>query len=35
MYYWFVEQSPIIQALLAGIFTWLCTVAGSSVVFFC
>lgn len=34
MYYWFVEQSPIIQALIAGIFTWLCTVAGSSVVFF-
>lgn len=31
---WFVELSPVIQALLATLFTWAVTAAGSSVVFF-
>lgn len=31
---WFSSQSPIIQALLAGLFTWGCTAVGASVVFF-
>ncbi|MFL8968878.1 ZIP family metal transporter [Helcococcus kunzii] len=31
---WFLSLSPILQALLAGIFTWLCTLVGSAVVFF-
>lgn len=30
---WFIEANPILQAFLGGIFTWLCTVAGSAVVF--
>lgn len=34
MYEWFIEQGSIIQALVAGIFTWSCTAAGSAVVFF-
>ncbi|MBK1637416.1 ZIP family metal transporter, partial [Rhodovulum adriaticum] len=31
---WFIELNPVIQAFLAGVFTWLCTLFGSSVVFF-
>ena len=31
---WFVDLSPILQALLATIFTWLVTAAGSALVFF-
>ena len=31
---WFVELSPILQALLATIFTWLVTAAGAALVFF-
>ncbi len=31
---WFVEMSPILQALLATIFTWLVTAAGAALVFF-
>ena len=34
MFYFFSELSPIYQALLAGIFTFLITVLGSSLVFF-
>ncbi|UUX34593.1 ZIP family metal transporter [Fundicoccus culcitae] len=30
---WFLNAGPITQAFLAGVFTWLCTVAGSAVVF--
>ena len=32
--FWFVNQNPIFQALLAGIFTWLVTAIGSGLVFF-
>lgn len=31
---WFLQLSPIAKAGLAGLFTWLCTAAGSSLVFF-
>ena len=31
---WFIDQNPIIQALLAGIFTWVVTSIGSGLVFF-
>ena len=31
---WFANQTPIIQALLGTIFTWLMTAAGAAVVFF-
>lgn len=31
---WFSAQSPVLQALIAGIFTWLCTGFGAAVVFF-
>ena len=34
MYKWFIEQSPVIQALLAGLFTWLLTAIGAGLVFF-
>lgn len=30
---WFQQQSPLVQALLAGLFTWLVTAAGASCVF--
>jgi len=30
---WFVSLDPVIQATLAGIFTWACTALGSSLVF--
>ncbi len=31
---WFMLQSPIIQALLAGLFTWFVTALGAAMVFF-
>ena len=31
---WFVDQNPIIQALFAGIFTWVLTAIGAGLVFF-
>jgi ZIP family zinc transporter len=31
---WFLEQSPVVQAVLATTFTWLVTAAGASFVFF-
>lgn len=31
---WFLDQSPILQAVLATTFTWLLTAAGASLVFF-
>ena len=34
IYKWFIEQSPIIQALLAGLFTWGLTAIGAGLVFF-
>ncbi|WP_321289307.1 ZIP family metal transporter [uncultured Sunxiuqinia sp.] len=34
MYSWFVELSPIMQALLATLFTWLVTALGAAMVFF-
>ncbi|MFH1355565.1 MAG: ZIP family metal transporter [bacterium] len=33
MYNWFIELSPIYQALLATLFTWFMTAAGAGVVF--
>ena len=33
-YSWFLEQHPILQALLAGGFTWALTALGASLVFF-
>ena len=32
-YKWFINQSPIIQALLAGLFTWGLTAIGAALVF--
>jgi len=32
--FWFVNQNPIFQALLAGVFTWVVTAIGSGLVFF-
>ena len=31
---WFINQNPVIQALLAGIFTWVLTAVGAGLVFF-
>lgn len=31
---WFASQSVVMQAFLAGLFTWFCTVLGSAIVFF-
>ncbi|MDG3131764.1 ZIP family metal transporter [Streptococcus suis] len=31
---WFIQQPVVIQALLAGLFTWLCTILGAAIVFF-
>ena len=31
---WFSEQSVVLQAFLAGMFTWSCTILGSAIVFF-
>ena len=33
IYQWFIEQKPIIQALYAGLFTWILTALGASLVF--
>ena len=34
MYEWFISQNPVIQALLATLFTWFMTAAGAALVFF-
>jgi zinc transporter, ZIP family len=34
MYDWFVSQHVIVQALLAGLFTWIITALGAATVFF-
>ena len=34
MYTWFLEQSPVMQALVATCFTWLVTALGAGLVFF-
>ena len=34
LYKWFIEQSAILQALIAGLFTWLLTALGATLVFF-
>ena len=31
---WFQTQSVVLQAFLAGLFTWGCTIVGSAIVFF-
>lgn len=31
---WFIELDPILQALLATLFTWFVTALGASMVFF-
>ena len=31
---WLRSQPVVIQALLAGLFTWVCTIVGSAIVFF-
>ncbi|RSI09130.1 hypothetical protein D8887_07945 [Streptococcus sanguinis] len=31
---WLRSQPVVMQALLAGLFTWGCTIVGSAVVFF-
>lgn len=31
---WFQSQSVVLQAFLAGLFTWDCTIVGSAIVFF-
>ena len=31
---WFQSQSVVLQAFLAGLFTWGCTIVGSVIVFF-
>jgi ZIP family zinc transporter len=35
MFDWFVNQSPIIQALIGTLFTWFLTALGAAMVFFC
>ena len=30
---WFVNQEPIMQALIAGLFTWILTAVGAGLVF--
>ena len=32
-YNWFILQSPILQALLGGLFTWILTALGAGLVF--
>ena len=34
LYKWFIEQNAITQALYAGLFTWVLTALGASLVFF-
>ena len=31
---WFQSQSVVLQAFIAGLFTWVCTIVGSAIVFF-
>ena len=31
---WFQSQSVVLQAFIAGLFTWGCTIIGSAIVFF-
>lgn len=31
---WFQSQSVVLQAFIAGLFTWGCTIVGSAIVFF-
>tara|TARA_B100000575_G_C23095010_1_gene631524 strand:- start:142 stop:1002 length:861 start_codon:yes stop_codon:yes gene_type:complete len=33
IYNWFIDQNPVIQALYAGLFTWILTALGASLVF--
>ena len=33
LYKWFIKQSPILQALIGGLFTWILTAIGASLVF--
>ena len=32
--HWFQSQSVVLQAFLAGLFTWSCTIVGSAIFFF-
>ena len=34
LYNWFIEQNPVLQALLAGLFTWGLTASGAALVVF-
>ena len=34
LYTWFAQQNPILQALLAGLFTWGLTASGAALVVF-
>lgn len=34
MFEWFASANPVLQATLAGVFTWLMTTLGSALVFF-
>ncbi len=34
IYKWFINQSPVVQALIGGLFTWGLTALGASLVFF-
>ena len=34
LYIWFIEQHPVLQALLAGLFTWGLTASGAALVVF-
>ena len=34
IYKWFIDQSPVLQALIGGLFTWGLTALGASLVFF-
>ena len=34
LYQWFIKQSPILQAFLGGLFTWVLTAIGAGLVFF-
>ena len=34
LYTWFIEQHPVLQALLAGLFTWGLTASGAALVVF-
>ena len=34
IYKWFINQPPVLQALIGGLFTWGLTALGASLVFF-